>query len=108
MNQLSELKEIEAPAHPIKTVYKEGGYCYRVQILAILNKSVDPESLREMHKIEEEVNEEVYHNWRKYTVGKCASIGEAKLLLNKIKDKGITDAFIVIYKNGERVLSTNQ
>ncbi len=105
LNELSELKEIAAVQQPIKTVYKEGGYCYRVQILALMNKTVNPESLKEMHKIDEEVNEEVYHNWRKYTVGKCTSIGEAKLLLVKMKEKGITDAFISIYKDGERVLT---
>ena len=105
LNELSEIKEIAATTQPIKTVYKEEGYCYRVQILAMLNKSVDPESLREMHNIEEEVNEEVYHNWRKYTVGNCTSIGEAKLLLNKLKGKGMPDSFIATYKNGERVLT---
>jgi hypothetical protein len=105
LNALSELKEIAAVTQPIKTVYKEGGYCYRVQILAMLNKSVDPESLRSIHNIDEEVNEEVYHNWRKYTVGKCTSISEAKVLLSKMKEKGFTDAFITIYKNGERVLT---
>jgi hypothetical protein len=105
LNELSELKEVAAVTQPIKTVYKEGGYCYRVQILAMMNKSVDPESLRSIHSIDEEVNEEIYHNWHKYTVGKCTSIGEAKILLSKMKEKGITDAFITIYKNGERVLS---
>jgi len=102
LNALSELKEIAAVQQPIRTVYKEDGSCYRVQIMAMLNKRVDPESLREMHKIEEEVNEEVYNNWHKYTVGKCTSIGESKLLLNKMKEKGLFDSFIVIYKNGER------
>jgi hypothetical protein len=102
LNALSELKEIAAVQQPIRTVYKEDGLCYRVQIMAMLNKRVDPESLREMHKIEEEVNEEVYNNWHKYTVGKCTSIGESKLLLNKMKEKGLSDSFIVLYKNGER------
>jgi hypothetical protein len=105
LNALSELKDIAPTTHPIKTVYKEEGYCYRVQILAMLNKSIDPETLREMHNIEEEVNEETYHNWRKYTVGKCTSFSEAKILLKKLKDQGITDSFIATYKNGERVLS---
>jgi hypothetical protein len=105
LDELSELKEYTSETQPIKTVYKESGICYRVQILALLNKSVNPEMLKDVHNIQEEVNEETYHNWRKYTVGKCSSIGETKLLLNKIKNNGISDAFIVIYKNGERVLS---
>ncbi len=105
LNELSELKEIAPETYPIKTVYKEGGYCYRVQILALMHKSVSPETLRSMHNIAEEVNEETYHNWRKYTVGKCTSLREAKVLLANLKEKGISDSFIVIYKNGERVLS---
>ncbi len=94
LNQLSELKDIPSVTLPIVTVYKESGYCYRVQILAVYQKSANPETLREMHNIEEEVNEEVYHNWRKYTVGKCTSMTEAKSLLQKMKSKGITDSFI--------------
>jgi len=105
LNKLSELKEIEATPQPAKTVYKEEGFCYRVQILAMLNKSVDPEALRQKHKIEEEVNEEVYTNWRKYTVGKCTSFSEAKALMTKLKAQGLTDTFIVTYKNGERVVT---
>jgi len=105
LNKLSELKEIEATPQPAKTVYKEDGYCYRVQILAMLNKSVDPEALRQKHKIEEEVNEEIYSNWRKYTVGKCTSFSEAKALMTKLKAQGLTDTFIVTYKNGERVVT---
>lgn len=105
LNKLSELKEIQATPQPVKTVYKEEGYCYRVQILAMLNKSVDPESLRQKHKIEEEVNEEVYTNWRKYTVGKCTTFSEAKALMTKLRAQGLSDTFIVTYKNGERVLT---
>ncbi len=107
LDELSDLQEITSEAQPIRTVYKEGGVCYRVQILAMMDKSVDPETLRSMHNIEEEVNEETYNNWNKYTVGKCTTIAETKLLLNKIKEKGLKDAFIVIYKNGERVSSPN-
>lgn len=105
LNALSEIKDIAPTTHPIQTVYKEDGYCYRVQILAMLNKSINPETLRDMHNIEEEVNEETYHNWRKYTVGKCVSFSEAQALLKKLQAQGITDSFIATYKNGERVLS---
>jgi opacity protein-like surface antigen len=105
LNELSELKELAPEAYPYKTKFKEEGPCYRVQILALMKSSVETEALKDIYKIEEDVNEEVFYNWRKYTVGKCTSIGEAKLLLTKMKDKGISDAFIVIYKNGERVLA---
>ena len=103
LNDLSDLKDVAPDAYPFKTKYKENGPCYRVQILALMKKSITPAAIKEIYNIEEEVNEEVYHNWRKYTVGKCTSKEKAKILRQKLADKGIIDAFIVIYLNGERV-----
>lgn len=103
LNDLSDLKDVAPDAYPFKTKYKENGPCYRVQILALMKKSITPAAIKEIYNIEEEVNEEVYHNWRKYTVGKCTSKEKAKILRQKLADKGIIDAFIVIYMNGERV-----
>lgn len=103
LNDLSELKVLSPDAYPFKTSYKENGTCYRVQILALKNGSVSPGILKDIYQIEEEVNEEVYPNWRKYTVGKCTSKEEAKKLREKLVDKGVIDAFVVIYQNGERI-----
>jgi len=103
LNDLSELKDVAPDAYPFKTKYKEDGPCYRVQILALMKKSISPAAIKDIYNIEEGVQEEVYHNWRKYTVGKCTSKEEAKMLRQKMVDKGIIDAFIVIYLNGERV-----
>jgi hypothetical protein len=68
-----------------------------------MHSEVSTVALKEMYRIDEEVNEEIYYNWRKYTVGKCTSKEEARLLRQKMYDKGVSDAFVVIYKNGERV-----
>lgn len=103
LNDLSDLKDVAPDAYPFKTKYKENGPCYRVQILALMKKSIIPAVIKDIYNIDEEVNEEVYHNWRKYTVGKCTSKEKAKILRQKLVDKGIIDAFIVIYMNGERV-----
>ncbi|MEZ5198699.1 MAG: SPOR domain-containing protein [Bacteroidales bacterium] len=103
LNDLSELKQLALDAYPFKTSYKESGTCYRVQILAMKQGRVSPEVLKEIYAIEEEVNEEVYPNWHKYTVGKCTSKEEAKKLREKLVEKGIIDAFVVIYQNGERI-----
>jgi len=103
LNDLSELKDVAPDAYPFKTKYKEDGPCYRVQVLALMKKSISPSAIKNIYNIEEEVQEEVYHNWRKYTVGKCTSKEEAKKLRQKMVDKGIIDSFIVIYMNGERV-----
>lgn len=103
LNTLSELKEIAPetlPGGPTK--YDENGVCYRVQILALKQKRVSPAVLQDMYQIEEEINEETYHNWRKYTVGKCRSKSKALQLRLELIEKGIDGAFIVAYKNGER------
>jgi len=104
LNTLSELKEIAPETLPggKTTKYKENGACYRVQILALMHKRVSPAVLKDMYQIEEEVNEETYHNWRKYTVGSCKSKSKALKLRLELIEKGIEGAFIVAYKNGER------
>lgn len=103
LNSLSELKEVAPETLPGgKTKYEENGECYRVQILALMHKKVNPAVLQDMYQIEEEVNEEVYHNWRKYTVGSCKSKAKALKLRLELIEKGIEGAFIVSYNNGER------
>jgi hypothetical protein len=103
LNTLSELKEIAPETLPGgSTKYAENGVCYRVQILALKQKRVSPAVLQDMYQIEEEINEETYHNWRKYTVGKCRSKSKALQLRLELIEKGIDGAFIVAYKNGER------
>lgn len=103
LNRLSELKELAPDAYPYRTKYNENGTCYRVQILALMKSEVAPETLKEIYAIQDVVNEEVYHNWRKYTIGKCKSKEEAIKIRQDMVSKGIVDAFIVIYKNGERI-----
>ncbi len=108
LDSLSELKEIAPEFYPQKTRYKETGTIYRVQILALLKNSIMPEILKEIYNIEEAVNEEVYNNWRKYTIGKFTSKKDAKKIQEEMIDKGIIDAFIVVYKKGERVIYNGQ
>jgi len=104
LKSLGELKEYVPEVAPVEPEAKKEEYCYRVQILATMGKGVDLVSLKQKHGIEEDVNEEIYHNWHKYTVGPCTAKSEASLLLKKVKSKGITEAFIVTYKDGERVI----
>lgn len=103
LNSMSELKEVAPETLPGGTTkYKENGTCYRVQILALRQKRVAPAVLQDMYQIEDEVNEETYHNWKKYTVGSCRSKEKALKLRLELIEKGIDGAFIVAYKNGER------
>ena len=67
-----------------------------------------PEILKDIYNIDEEVNEEVYNNWRKYTVGKFTSRKNAKKIQEEMINIGIIDAFIVVYKKGERIFYNGQ
>ena len=107
LNTLSELREV-APetlpggSQPPQPKYQETGTCYRIQIFALQEKQVVPSVIKEMYQIEQTVNEEVYHNFRKYTVGDCLSKQEALNLRLELISKGLDGCFLVAYKNGER------
>ncbi|MEZ5082133.1 MAG: outer membrane beta-barrel protein [Bacteroidales bacterium] len=107
LNTLSELRDIVPEAlpggsQPAKPKYQETGLCYRVQIFALQEKQVVPSVIKEMYQIEQTVNEEVFHNFSKYTVGDCLSKQEALNLRLELISKGLDGCFLVAYKNGER------
>jgi opacity protein-like surface antigen len=103
LNSISELKELSSSVHSPNTTYNESGRVYRVQILALLHHRIEVEDLGSMYGIDETITEESYNRWRKYTVGSTSSLDEAHDLLEKMKQHGISDAFIVIYDNGTRL-----
>ncbi len=85
------------------TVFDEAGRFYRVQVLALKYNKISPVALQGALNINEEITEEASRQWRKYTVGKFTSLEDAKILKQKMVNKGITDAFVVIYNNGRRI-----
>jgi len=104
LNSLSDIKELPvAGQQPVFTRYSETGRVYRVQVLALLHHRIEPAKLKEIYHIDEEIREESYDRWRKYTSPACSTLEEAQALQKKMIDKGITDAFVVIYENGERI-----
>ena len=66
------------------------------------SKQASPSALRSIHNIEEIVNEEIYHNWSKYTVGDCLTKQAALDLRLELVKKGIDGAFLVKYHDGVR------
>ncbi|MCB0804368.1 MAG: hypothetical protein KDC05_01145 [Bacteroidales bacterium] len=108
LNTLSELQDLAPDVlpgskQPEDTKYVESGTCYRIQILALQKSKVSPSVLQGMYDLgEEDVNEEVYHNWRKYTVGKCLTKTEALDLRKQLIQKGATGAFVVKFTDGQR------
>ena len=104
VDKYSEMKELGRGTQiEENTVFDETGRFYRVQVLALKYNKISPEALQDVLSINEEITEEAYRQWRKYTVGKFTSLKDAKILKQKMVNKGITDAFVVIYNNGHRI-----
>jgi N-acetylmuramoyl-L-alanine amidase len=76
------------------------GYSYRVQVASTLNDigTSDPK-FRGLGKVKMYRHGGMY----KYTVGDEPTLAGAQMILNEVKQKGIRDAFIVIFRNNERV-----
>lgn len=106
LNKLSELRDLAPETLPggeqAKPKFKENGYCWRVQILAMQSKQASPSALRSIYNIDEAINEEIYHNWSKYTVGDCLTKQAALQLRLELVKKGLDGAFLVKYHDGER------
>ncbi len=108
LNSLSELKDIiPSPFPQQNTEYTELGTIFRVQILALPYHRVESNTLNNIYGIEEKINEEIYGRWRKYTIGDFSSLEEADAFKLKMANKGISDAFVVIYKDGQRITMEN-
>lgn len=111
LEHINKLLEVSPGNYPGKAQAAKPGtltlpqreICYRVQILALMNTSEPVEKLKSRYRLTDPVNEEVYANWRKYTVGDCYTWREALSQVQKLKAKGLSGAFPVKYKNGERV-----
>ncbi len=110
LETLRELQTVSPDYYPYPFTKKTPitKYCYRVQILALLNTSESVLTLKQRYGIDNVVNEEVYHSWRKYTVGDCFTKSQAMQMTKDLKEKGIDGAFPVLYKNGERIESNSQ
>lgn len=106
LNELSELRDLAPETLPggvqAKPKFEENGYCWRIQILAMQSKQASTSALQSIYNIDEIINEEIYHNWSKYTVGDCLSRQEALELRLKLVNKGLNGAFLVKYHDGER------
>lgn len=76
---------------------------FKVQIFAFAQKIYSPETIRKRYNIPMPVTREYSDGLYRFTVGSTDSIDEAKDILQRMVDSGVTDAFIVGYtRDGER------
>ncbi|RLD62301.1 MAG: hypothetical protein DRJ05_00770, partial [Bacteroidetes bacterium] len=80
----------EKPQHDIS-----GNKVYSIQIFALKYDCNNPYSLKERYNIDQEIIVDDSYNLRKYTIGKFNTVKEAYVYLKKMKDLGITEAFII-------------
>lgn len=75
-------------------------FIYKIQLFA-LSKSIPTDAT--VFKKFEEVSEYMQNNQYKYTLGEFGSMEEARDILSTVKEKGFTDAFIVVFVNDYRL-----
>ena len=77
-------------------------YCYSVQVFAFDRHRYSAAWIKQHYHIAEEVRLEKEGSVERFVVGKCKDLDCANALKERMKNRGIQDAFIVAYKNGRR------
>ncbi len=79
------------------------GIIYKVQILAKTDGRANTSHLSQQYGIIESIDEEQREGVYRYVIGEFKTYNEAVNFARNMKYRGITDAFVVAYKNGIRV-----
>lgn len=103
------VKEFVPDVLEIKPIVKSNtGVIYRVQILAKGQRLSDINYLRNKYNLSEDVYEVSQNGIYRYSVGSFNTYSEALAHSRKMKNKGISDAFVVVYKDGKRISLTSE
>lgn len=90
----------DQPKNPVKTTEKKDELIFSVQIiLSPKTLSKDSPKFKGATDIKEEKSDGVY----KYSSGKFVSLNDAIDYQNKMRGKGFKDAFVVAFRNGNRI-----
>ena len=90
------------PGKPISKPTTKG-VIYRVQILAKSVRLSDVNYLRNRYNLNEDVFETHQDGVYRYSVGAFSTYAQAVAHSRTLKNKGVTDAFVVVYKDGKRI-----
>ncbi len=97
---------IDAPVE--KKISMSSGIIYRVQIFATRTKMPSYNYLRERFNITTDIYENYQDGIYRYSTGSFNTYNEAVSYSHIMKSKGISDAFVVAYKNDIRISITPQ
>ncbi len=81
---------------------------FSVQVLASADGTITTGVFRALFEIEEDVYKEQRGGLYLYTVGNFEDYNDAARFRNKMEARGVSGAFVVGYKNGERVDDINE
>ncbi len=108
----NRVQQETAEPEPVKTAEPEPvktenalpqGFEYRVQIMAKAKRRENTDRLQAMYHLDYPVEEHFQDGLYLYTVGHFDSYRSALDAARKIKAKGVFDAFVTAYRNGERI-----
>ena len=91
---------IEPQNKPTVSTY---GIVYRVQILAKSTRLADINYLKNKYSLSEDIYEVRQDGVYRYSVGAFTNYQQAVEHSRRIKAKGVSDAFVVVYKDGKRI-----
>ncbi len=86
-----------------KRVQSVQNVVFRVQILAKTTGPANTDKIAEKYGVIKTINEDKQNGIYRYVVGRFSNYDDALKYARKLKDKGITDAFVVAYKNRTRI-----
>ncbi len=79
---------------------------YRVQILAKRQNLPTVNELKSRYGIQQNIYENVYNGIHRYSVGAFNTYNEAMQLSRQLQNSGISDAFVVAYRDNQRITIT--
>ncbi|MES2573880.1 MAG: N-acetylmuramoyl-L-alanine amidase [Bacteroidota bacterium] len=95
------IKDTSSPVKPNPVINKEiSGVIFKVQLSASAKKlELKPSNFKGLKNISIESGSNLY----KYMYGKTSDYEEAKKLLQEAKSKGYSSAYLIAFKNGEKI-----
>lgn len=84
------------------------GIVYRVQILAKSSRLPDINYLRNRYNLNEDIFEVKQDGIYRYSVGTFSTYSQAVEYNRVLKNKGVHDAFVTVYKDGKRIALTSE
>lgn len=105
-NVSGEIVPLVIDSDPFPVISAQKGLVYRVQILAMSHQISSVNSLKNKFGLSTEVFENFQDGVYRYSVGSFSNFQQALAYSQEMKQRGIHDAFVVVYQDNRRVKLT--